>query len=376
MSISLFSFISAIMWGSILIVIIYVMRRQKFFIKHFNASTIITLYAFGAFRIFVPLEFPFTFIIPSYTIYPPVREVLFRPTQIGKFQYPLYNILAVVVMAISCVLIILNMLKYILAMRRLRSVIEQTHKHQYILDEINHKQYTIRLVKCKSISSPLSLGIFIKYIFLPDVEYSEEELYYILLHEYTHLANGDLLIKLLSMLYCYLFWWNPVTYLLVKDLEQTLELKCDLSMAERLSLLEKKTYLLTLIKELNRSREQTCKLSYLDRMWFSSGSKAQKHIIERFQLMLHYGTHKKKQNRILVLPILVLIVALLSYSFILQPEYRMSVGQYEGLIDDKDIMIYKNKNEEYIMETPEGRVVINKNIAEMYMDQGVSVTEE
>lgn len=197
-----------------------------------------------------------------------------------------------------------------------------------------------------------------------------------MLHEYTHLTNGDLLIKFLSMLYCYLFWWNPITYLLVKDLEQTLELKCDFSLTERLSGPEKKAYLFTIIKEIKRAKEKTCKLSYLGWMRFGSGSKAEKHIIERFQLMLHYGTRKKKKKSILVLPVLVLVVALLSYSFILQPEYRMPVGQYEGLIDDKDIMIYKNKNEEYIMETPEGRVAINENIAQMYMNQGVSVTKE
>ena len=69
-------------------------------------------------------------------------------------------------------------------------------------------------------------------IYLPKCEYSEEELYYILLHECTHFANGDLYIKWLTQICRCLCWWNPLVYKMQDMLEKNLEIRCDLTVTE------------------------------------------------------------------------------------------------------------------------------------------------
>lgn len=86
-----------------------------------------------------------------------------------------------------------------------------------------------------NIESAFGVGVLRRYIILPDKMYTDTELYYILLHEYTHFCNRDTAVKLLVTLFCIVFWWNPVVYLLQKDLEQTLELKCDRAIAQTLN---------------------------------------------------------------------------------------------------------------------------------------------
>ena len=98
--------------------------------------------------------------------------------------------------------------------------------------------------------------MFRKKILLPRIDYSEEELLYILLHEYIHFANRDIFVKLLVSLFCMIFWWDPVAHLLKQDLEQTLEIKCDLSVAKCLNMEERACYLRTIISTLKHSNLQ------------------------------------------------------------------------------------------------------------------------
>ena len=83
------------------------------------------------------------------------------------------------------------------------------------------------LCMCPGLDIPFGIGVFQKRIFLPDKEYSESELFYILKHEYTHFCNHDLVVKMLVNLFCCVFWWNPFVYLLQNDITEILELKCD-----------------------------------------------------------------------------------------------------------------------------------------------------
>ena len=77
-----------------------------------------------------------------------------------------------------------------------------------------------------------------------------------ILHEYTHFLNHDTAVKLLVTLYCIIFWWNPVVYLLQKDLEQTLELKCDRAIAQTLNAQERTAYLRAILSAMKQGCTQ------------------------------------------------------------------------------------------------------------------------
>lgn len=77
MQITLFSFISALLWSSLLIIVIYFMRRTRFR-PHFGVLTMVLLYLFCAARLLLPLEFPHTVIVSDNVVYPRIYSFLTR----------------------------------------------------------------------------------------------------------------------------------------------------------------------------------------------------------------------------------------------------------------------------------------------------------
>lgn len=118
------------------------------------------------------------------------------------------------------------------------------------------RKITVQGYTALNIESAFGMGVLHKRIILPDRDYTETELRYVLLHEYTHFLNHDTVVKLLVTLFCMIFWWNPVVYLLQKDLEQTLEIKCDLSVARTLDEQERRRLSAddTFLDEANRAQ--------------------------------------------------------------------------------------------------------------------------
>ncbi len=99
---------------------------------------------------------------------------------------------------------------------------------------------------CKT---PMGIGVFKKRILLPRQDYTEQELRYILLHEETHFAHHDQLVKMLMQVLCCIFWWNPFVYLLQKAVSQMLEIRCDREVAKSADREEYMAVLLALVKD-------------------------------------------------------------------------------------------------------------------------------
>lgn len=104
---------------------------------------------------------------------------------------------------------------------------------------------------------PYAIGPFRSRIILPDIDFSDDELYYILLHEYCHIKRHDLLKNfLLQILFC-LIWWIPFHSLAMKDFQQILEIRCDRSVTKRMSREEVCSYMdmmISCLKKIPRHR--------------------------------------------------------------------------------------------------------------------------
>ena len=156
-------------------------------------------------------------------------------------------------------LLIRYALQYRKAIRAARQARPWDSRAASLLSEI--RRQTSRTIKVRgrtaaNIESAFGVGVLRRYIILPDKTYTDAELHYILLHEYTHFLNHDTAVKLLVTLYCIIFWWNPVVYLLQKDLEQTLELKCDRAIAQTLNAQERTAYLRAILSAMKQGCTQ------------------------------------------------------------------------------------------------------------------------
>lgn len=76
-------------------------------------------------------------------------------------------------------------------------------------------------------AGPFTAGVFHNVVFLPEKEYQERDLQYILRHELTHCAGRDTQIKLLFVLINAIHWFNPFVWFMKALVNQDLELACD-----------------------------------------------------------------------------------------------------------------------------------------------------
>lgn len=249
MQITIFSFLSALLWSSLLIVALYLLRHTRFK-QHFGVLSMVLLYLFCAVRLFLPLEFPHTLIAADGVIYPHIYNLLTRERDMLANK-PLVLILCAAWLLGFCELLFRYIRQYRKAIYSVEHYAGQwDERTNALLEQVQQqtgRKITVQGYTALNIESAFGMGVLHKRIILPDRDYTETELRYVLLHEYTHFLNHDTVVKLLVTLFCMIFWWNPVVYLLQKDLEQTLEIKCDLSVARTLDEQERAAYLRTIL---------------------------------------------------------------------------------------------------------------------------------
>lgn len=282
MQLNFYSGFSAVIWSSIFISVLYLFRRTMPKTNFLGFSSLIALYLCGVLRIFFPFELPHTTIIDSYSMrmYAAFWDWLFYK----KFFIPL----GIVSLFVSCLLLLRYFYQYFRMSRSIRKYaapwdVRTDEQFQEIQAQSKHKMCASGHI-VKNLRSPFSLGVFRKIIVLPDEAYSEEHLRYILLHEYTHFLYHDTLLKTLVEIFCIMFWWNPVVYLLKRDLEQLIELRCDSSVSRRLSKQQRAEYLRTMLSTLQHACAQK-------QTPYSTTAFSYKHadydIKERFDAVMH-----------------------------------------------------------------------------------------
>ncbi|MCI9670106.1 MAG: hypothetical protein HFF49_00960 [Lawsonibacter sp.] len=92
-----------------------------------------------------------------------------------------------------------------------------------------------RLLVCQGLKVPMLAGALRPAILLPQGKITGEELGFSLLHELTHYRRGDIWLKTLAMWVNALYWFNPLTWYMIRLVERDTELACDEDALRRLS---------------------------------------------------------------------------------------------------------------------------------------------
>lgn len=154
-----------------------------------------------------------------------------------------------------------------------------------------HIRHTIPLIEFSGAASPMVLGFFRPVLVLPEGEYSEKELYFILKHELVHVKRGDVYWKLLFMTVNGVHWFNPLIWIMQKEAAMDMELSCDERVTQGAGLEMKKAYTETLLSTLHKG----CGKSIVLSTGFYGGKQIMK---KRFRNILR---KTGKKNGVLVL---------------------------------------------------------------------------
>ena len=383
MHITLFSFVTAVLLSSLLIVVLYLSRKSAKTIRMLNFGYLACLYLFCLGRLFFSVELPFAAVICAPSLMNPLHDVneANLPMMEGSF---LVSDLLLLVWAVGSILLFAQFLiRYHRGKRDIDRLPKQENQVlQKILDELqrgNKRRIPIQVLCCSGLSTPCGIGLFRRQILLPSQEYTEEELFHILRHELQHFQTHDLLVKWMIRVFQCLFWWNPLVYLLGKDMDQVLEIKCDLSVVKNYSRQETLAYMRTIKSQL----EQAIHTEKIVPVASASlvGNFAMSNVEERFLYLAE--SLKPNQRKELPKPAFAVLFAALimaSYSFVLQSSYEAPEldenGEKIQYMQEDEIKLLHKKDGSYQEICQDELVKVPNYIAEEMIEQGVSVIEE
>lgn len=204
-------------------------------------------------RMILPLEFSYTYTIPSRKILPPIAQFFYSPI---KEDSPVEYAHVFIILWLSIAVLIhlykvMNTRRTYKAIRILISGKEDS-RYNAVINQLGYRaiyeKRKIAIVKSNITTSPAIFQFKRPVILLPDLDFSDNELFYILDHEFTHLKNRDVVyLKFVDFLNS-LFWWNPFVYLFRKEFSKLLEMRVDHNLMKKYDNQQKAEYLDCILK--------------------------------------------------------------------------------------------------------------------------------
>ncbi|MFM9279755.1 M56 family metallopeptidase [Paenibacillus jiagnxiensis] len=154
----------------------------------------------------------------------------------------------------------------------------------------------LNVIKSHRVYSPMLIGFIKPAIVIPDQHIDEEDYKLAILHELNHYKQGDVWIKLLAVLINSLHWFNPITYLIVTNLNEACEYSCDEKLTKQMKMSEKKKYSEMILSFASRATP------------FLSNNlvKNKKQLYRRFELIMGSSSSERKLLGILMICAIVL----------------------------------------------------------------------
>lgn len=222
--VSFWSVLSATLWFVLAFLVLCVLRgHTEFLMRHgttaWSIAVVLTIV-----RLLLPLDSERMFVLRSYKLLPMLRRALdYQP--VAGISVSLF--LKVLWLAGS--LCGIGFIVYGIARdsRRLQRIpaLPLTSQVQDAVLQCNISTDTVCVTT--AVTMPMSTGLLHPTIYLPDGQYDEADLVWILKHEMSHIAGHDAWLRLGFLVFRCVFWWNPLVHLAQKSVDEILELRCD-----------------------------------------------------------------------------------------------------------------------------------------------------
>ncbi len=374
MLLTFYSLVMAVIASSLMIIAIFFLKRTRFFADTFGVWFMVLLYVLSLLRIFVPIEIPSVqVVIQDQCVLPPVMDVLENRSPLTQDMPILfiYVLLAVSVL-VTLVLIAVFVSKQRAYIKKLRALDnhateEECSLLQEIANSVFEKEKQITLIKTDFVSTPMVTGLFKNIVLLPDYSYDENELRMIFLHECTHLKNNDLLLKLLIHIYCCIFWWNPVAYLLKADMGFMLELKCDNKVCAKLNESERLSYIEAINESAKKAAYKSKRSSVLVSSGFVAKDGSQLYMYRIKNLLFPKNVGKKRIVPTVLVSLLMVAIIACSFLFIWQASYPLTEETHPELYADGENV--SDETNAYLVRQEDGSYIFCFEGAEAYVSK-------
>lgn len=343
--ISTYSIMNAVMFFSAALVLIGICRNSTEFLVKRGVGILMLLFLLAVIRILLPLDIECVYIINSVHILPFMQDI----SRIRISSH--INVRSVLewMWAIGFLLILYKEISaYITEKKKMQNY---TLADAARITEIAKKSLgdKARIMVSNEIRVPMVTGIRKAYINMPQISLTDEETKMILLHEYQHIKDGDILIKIVYSCLKAVFWWNPFVHIFEKELDHLLELRCDMLVTKGMTDKEKLLYLETILKVIKNVRMEDERAHSAAFVNFHTKEITK----QRFQMVLGKTKNSGKYRQYVYICIIVLWF-IASYLVALQPASMPSVENISGYID-------VTPDNAYILKTQEGKLILVVN---------------
>lgn len=351
--ISIYSVVSSIIFYNLSLIILFILRRRTDFMARYAISTLLFLSVLSMVRLFVPIDIEAAHVIESEVIIPEFIEIL-------EFKHRLWPLsVGRTLLAIWFVGIVVHAMRICFAeykAYRARKIYPRIETEQ--LSRVSARfDKPYKIIISPKVSQPYTAGIFNPVVYLPYIEYSDTELYFILLHETQHINSHDNLKRLLFLIVEVVFWWNPLAHVAVDEFELLTEYNCDSRLAASMDSDTLVEYLRTIISVMKRLNPDEDKAKLKLALMFAQTYD----IKQRFEVLLRRNDRKPRRIRYAVW-VIMLAIFVMSYFVIIQPFYSAPaiytdvaspVGNNNSYILERDGCYFHMYNELVVDELSE-----------------------
>lgn len=375
MSISLGPFLTCFVTILILTVYAYVMMKRSNDFFRGTVKIIFAIIAVIMLRMMVPVNFPFTRTIYSSKLLIGLGNIVYANVY-GDREILVSDLLLWLWIGVAVILLI----RYFYKRVKVRRILEQ-----YVIKDTDTKEYyesflndtKIRSIKIAVIPGEKQAAIFgvIRPIMiLPDVVLEEKTVAYMIQHEMKHYANYDLWLKFLVDLLVVIHWWNPIVYMMRKELSLAFELSNDYMVTKDMSKLGKIEYAETLVQAAKlTSNQQAYDLNL-------TGGEC---LETRIKMLLKEKTTEKVRGRLLTAANLffVFLVMIASFAFVPEVSYKESMPydseEFDGAFDITPENAYYLKTKDgYELYTDGVYRGTDQEAVEEFIEMGIPVYEK
>lgn len=319
----------SILYFNLFIILFYFLRKSNRFIINFSIIPLIILTFCSIFKLFFSFEFKFSKILFSENLFTIIFTFLRKDIFTFKsHSFKIYQLLILLWILGS----LFFLAKYLLDFKKFKKYIHLLKISGKKIDSTNlNLDNNIEVYVSEFVNSPLVTGNKKATIFIPDISFTNTELKYILAHEFNHYKSSDNLKKLFFNILKILYWWNPFIYIFSSNINQILEIQCDLKTIANYNNEEKINYLECIHKVIENSvivgdEDYSFVSTFVNVNEFTNTK-------QRFEIVL---TKKKTNNYYtIILSTFLIVMYLISNIFIIQPIY---FPEDDGIYTDDEVL--------------------------------------
>ena len=186
-------------------------------------------------RLVVPIDFDFTAILPMNEL---AKQISFFICQHRIAFFSIRLSIWDILLVIWLIGILFQLILYWRQYKQIDRIVIQTGKnvsyHSNYMKAFQSIQISygisqqLPVYEIPMLSSPMLFSIRNPRILLPaENNYSDDDLHFIFRHEMTHFLHHDLLYKFFFQLLFIVYWWNPLKYILKRQVNNLLEINVD-----------------------------------------------------------------------------------------------------------------------------------------------------